>query len=172
MQNRTGTGRWLWAILFLAPLAVAHQRLTHMTMAQKRAEQSYFRAHALGFSQYFGLHHPGPYWMLKQPALNFTATQRRQETALKNAMAHATLTDNARLRHAYAHYAAVSAVRNVHVTRVRSAVDAVGRATTALALEMVPYHRQAYHLLTTTQKAVYWRLVAARVRKAQAHTSP
>ncbi len=147
----------------------AHDRLSALSMAQKRAAQAYFRAHALGFSTYYGLYHPGPYWILQQKSLHLTSAQRRQETALKDGMARTTLQDNRRLQKAYALYGRLSQESHPDIARLERAIHAVGDDTARLAVEMIPYHHKAYRRLSPAQQRIYATLVAARVRQALAH---
>lgn len=141
-------------------LAATAPNLVHMSATQKAAQQEYFRAHSFGFSQNFGHYHPGPHWVLKhQQQLKLTALQLAQETKLNNGMARLTIQDNQRLHAAYQHYGQDAAVAQPMSAHIRTDISAIGKAQTALAWEMVPYHTRGYALLTPAQQTIYHRLV-------------
>jgi len=160
-----------WALLAILPgLVMASvataSLLSQMSPAQKHAQQKYFRDHAFSFSRHYGLYHPGPYWILHhKDAFHLSTVQFLRETELKFGMARATIRDNKRLKTAYQVYATDSAVLHPDLARIRSDIEVVGRAQTALAWEMVPYHQKGYALLTPTQRDTYQRLVQSRISK-------
>lgn len=139
--------------------------LSQMTPTQKKQEQKYFTAHSLDFSAMFKAYHPGPYWILhhdKEFAL--TSSQKQAETRLKDGMAKATIADNRELKAAYRKYQADGAKKNPSVATLNADIDAVGRAQTRLAKEMIPYHLKSYHILNTRQRGIYTTLAAQTLR--------
>lgn len=148
------------------PMTVEAMSLAHMSVEQKHAAQAFFRAHALDFSHGYGLYHPGPYWILREPSLKLTVLQQRQETALKLAMARATLKDSLRVKWADKRYDQLSRQANPNLQQLHMALSAAGVARVVLGWEMIPFHVRAYQLLTPIQKVRYKQLVALRVRAA------
>lgn len=136
-----------------------------MSMLEKMQAQHYFRAHSLEFPATFSARHPGPYWLLKRKSkFNFSDAQMRQEEDLKLGMAKSTVDDEAALQKAYAVYASDSARLNPSVEQITADIDAVGKAQTSLAAEMVVYHVKSYELLNADQKKTYQRLVAEALK--------
>lgn len=141
-------------------------QLSQMTKEQKEQEQKYFRAHSLGFARIFSRYHPGPYWILHhRKEFRLTAGQVQAETRLKLGMARSTIEGNRRLMAAYKVYATDAAAANPSLAKIHSDIEAVGRAQTWLAGEMVPYHLKSYALLMAQQKQIYHRLVLKRLRR-------
>ncbi|MHB1674052.1 MAG: hypothetical protein ACYCSP_07365 [Acidobacteriaceae bacterium] len=136
-----------------------------MSMLDKMRAQHYFRDHSFDFPAIFSSYHPGPYWMLKKKKdFKFTGEQVKQEEDLKMGMAKSTIQDEAILKQAYETYASDSAKLNPPVEQIMSDIDAIGKAQTSLASEMVVYHLKGYALLNPAQKKVYQRLVAKRTK--------
>ena len=151
--------------------ASGQDRLAHMSIAQRHAAQKYFRAHAFGFSQNYGLYHPGPYWILHHLApFHLTAAQKHQEMMLKLGMARTTVEDNHELKVAYARYQADSIVLHPNVGHIHADIRRIGHIQTALAFEMIPFHQRSYALLNPKQREVYRQLVQIRVQKKKATT--
>ena len=131
-----------------------------MSLLEKMEAQHYFRAHSLEFPATFSAHHPGPYWLLKRKnKFNFSDAQLKQEEDLKLGMAKSTVDDEAVLQRAYGIYASDSAALNPSVEQITADIDAVGKAQTNLASEMVVYHVKSYALLNADQKKTYQALV-------------
>jgi len=136
-----------------------------MSMLDKLRAQNYFRDHSFDFPATFSSYHPGPYWMLeKKKDFKFTDEQLKQEEDLKMGMAKNTIEDEATLLHAYARYASDSAKLNPPIEQIMTDIDAVGKAQTSLASEMVTYHLKGYAVLDPDQKKVYQRLVSKRTK--------
>ena len=156
------------AALFLAELllpasglAATSPNLAHMTATQKAAQQDYYRSHAFGNS--YGKYHPGPHWILKyQQQFALTSSQLAREMMLNNRMAVRTIEDNQTLQVAYKQYEQDAAAAHAQPVRIHSDIKAIGLAQSALAWEMIPYHMQAYELLTPSQRATYSKLVSSR----------
>ena len=136
-----------------------------MSLVEKMQAQKYFRSHSLEFPATFSAHHPGPYWLLqRKDKFHFSDAQLKQEDALKLGMAKSTVDDEAVLQRAYKVYAADSAMLNPSVEQITADIDAVGKAQTSLASEMVVYHLESYALLTTEQKKTYQALVTKTLK--------
>lgn len=136
-----------------------------MTMPEKMQAQHYFRAHSLEFPAIFSAHHPGPYWLLQRRSqFKLTDAQMKEEQDLKLGMAKSTVDDEAVLQKAYAVYASDSTMLNPSVEQITSDIDAVGKAQTSLASEMVVYHVKSYELLNAEQKKTYQNLVAKALK--------
>ena len=136
-----------------------------MSLVEKMQAQHYFKAHSLEFPATFSAHHPGPYWLLKRKSkFNFTDAQLKQEEELKLGMAKSTVDDEAVLQQAYKAYATDSAMLNPSVEQITADIDAVGRAQTSLASEMVVYHLESYALLNPDQKRMYQALVTKALK--------
>lgn len=136
-----------------------------MSLVEKMQAQHYFRAHSLEFPATFSAHHPGPYWLLKRKdKFNFTDAQLKQEEALKLGMAKSTVDKEAVLQQAYKAYATDSAALDPSVEQITADIDAVGKAQTSLASEMVVYHVESYALLNAEQKKIYQEMVTEALK--------
>lgn len=156
------------ALMISAAAYAAPPPLSQMTTAQKQQEQKYFTAHSLEFSSMFKAYHPGPYWILHHDQdFALTKSQKQQETKLKNEMAMATIKDNRALKAAYHKYALDGAKPSPTVATIDADIDAVGRAQTRLAKEMVPFHLQSYQLLDAKQRKTYKSLAAQTLQHSQ-----
>ncbi len=139
--------------------------IAKMSMLEKFQAQLYFKSHSFDFPKIFSSHHPGPYWMLKRNGdFKFTDEQLKQEEKLKLGMAKNTIEDEAVLKQAYAKYTADSAELAPSSAQIKSDIEAVGKAQTSLATEMVDYHLQGFELLTPEQRKTYHDLVAERTQ--------
>ncbi len=139
--------------------------IAKMSMLDKLRAQSYFKKHSFDFSKLFSLYHPGPYWILKKKNdFKLTGKQLKQEEMLKFGMAKDTIEDEAVLKRAYVHYATDSAKSDPSATQIRSDIEAIGKAQTKLASEMVGFHLRGFALLSPEQKTIYHGLVARRTK--------
>ena len=139
--------------------------IAKMSMLDKFRAQMYFKSHSFDFSKIFSLYHPGPYWILKKKSdFKLTDEQLKQEEELKLSMAKNTIEDEAVLKRAYATYTADSAKSDPSSAQIKSDIEAIGKAQTSLATEMVDYHLQSFELLTPEQRKTYHDLVAERTK--------
>ena len=137
--------------------------IARMSMADKISAQQYFRSHSFDFPNIFSTYHPGPYWILQEKdAFNLSGEQVKQQQALKLDMAKNTIEDETVLKQAYKTYAADSSQLNPAIEQITADIDAIGKAQTSLASEMVIYHLKSYALLDANQKLLYVKLAAAR----------
>ena len=137
--------------------------MANMSMADKIQAQQYFRRHSFDFPKIFSAYHPGPYWILKKKSdFNLTDAEVKQEEVLKLAMATNTIKDETTLKQAYKTYAADSTQLNPSIAQITSDIDAIGKAETSLAEEMIIYHLQGYALLDSNQQQIYKKLTPAR----------
>jgi Spy/CpxP family protein refolding chaperone len=134
--------------------------IKNMSMLEKMRAKMYFRSHSFEFPDSFSAHHPGPYWILqKSTDFNLTDAQIKQEEELKMGMARNTLEDEAVLKQAYETYAADAAKPDPVIEQIKRDIEAIGKAQTDLATEMIDYHVKGYALLTPEQKMIYQNLV-------------
>ena len=144
---------------------LSNSDIANMSMLDKFRAQMYFKSHSFDFPKIFSLYHPGPYWILKKKSdFGLTDVQLKQEEALKMGMAKNTIEDETALKQAYATYTADSAKPDPSPAQIVSDIEAVGKAQTSLATEMVDYHLKSYELLTPEQKKIYHDLVSQRTR--------
>ena len=137
--------------------------IARMSMADKISAQQYFRSHSFDFPSIFSAYHPGPYWILQEKdAFNLSDEQVKQQQTLKLEMAKNTIADETILKQAYKTYAADSAQLNPAIEQITADINAIGKAQTSLASEMVIYHLKSYALLNPNQKLLYVKLAAAR----------
>ena len=154
---------YLFATQITNAATLTDNDIANMSMADKIQAQQYFRSHSFDFPKIFSAYHPGPYWILKKKSdFNLTDAQVKQEEALKLAMAKNTIEDETTLKQAYKTYAADSTQLNPSVAQITSDIEAIGKAQTSLAAEMVIYHLQGYALLDSNQQQIYKKLAAAR----------
>lgn len=140
--------------------ALSNSDIANMNMLDKMRAKMYFKSHSFEFPGIFSSHHPGPYWILqKRDDFNLTDAQVKQEEELKFGMARSTLEDEAALKQAYATYTTDSAKLDPSAEQILLDIEAIGKAQTSLATEMVDYHLKGYALLTPEQKKIYQNLV-------------
>ncbi|MHB0991528.1 MAG: hypothetical protein ACYC0M_09660 [Burkholderiales bacterium] len=139
--------------------------IANMSMLDKFRAQLYFKSHSFDFPKIFSLYHPGPYWILKKKSdFKLTDEQLKQEEELKLGMAKNTIEDEAVLKQAYVTYTADSAKSDTSSAQIKSDIEAIGKAQTSLATEMVDYHLQSFELLTPEQRKTYHDLVTERTK--------
>lgn len=144
---------------------LSNSDIANMSMFDKLRAQSYFKSHSFDFPEIFSLYHPGPYWILKKKNdFRLTDEQLRQEEELKMGMAKNTIEDETVLKEAYATYTTDSAKLDPSSAQIILDIEAIGKAQTSLASEMVDYHLKSYALLTSEQKKIYHDLVSERTQ--------
>ena len=141
--------------------AASRVQTSPMSAVKLKQEVKYFGEHSFDFFSIFKRYHPGPYWILHHAKqLHLTVAQIQQEKPLHVSMAKSTFADNSALRKAYKQYALDASVVQPSLLKIKRDIDAIGKAQTRLAWEMVPYHLKAYSLLNSTQKVLYRKLAA------------
>ncbi|MBW8072852.1 MAG: hypothetical protein GJU77_04080 [Ferrovum sp.] len=139
--------------------------INHMSMPEKQQAQAYFRSHSFDFPTIFSAHHPGPFWILKKKIeFKLTEAQLKQEEELKMGMAKNTIQDEAALKKAYETYTIDAAKENPSADQIKTDIEAVGKAQTNLASEMVDYHLKSYAVLTPEQQKIYRDLVNEKTK--------
>ena len=147
---------------FLAATLTARSGSPPGQMGAMSTQMAYFRAHNFDFGANFRRYHPGPAWILQHAQqFNLTASQKTGEAMLKMGMISTTMTDTQKLQEAYKRYAQDSSAADPARSTIHADINAVGKAQTTLAFEMVPYHLKGYALLTPAQQTLYHTLVAA-----------
>lgn len=143
-------------IIFVMGTAFATMPYPPNNKVHKMERIKYFISHSFEFTLIFNRYHQSPGWMLRhQKQLKLTHQQIAEEKRFKRGMQKSTAHDVTSLKKAYRTYAADGAQTDPSISLIKKDIALVGQKETMLALEMVPYHLQAYKILNSTQRKTY-----------------